>query len=258
MHFMSMRSTLLLLAMLLVAPLAAPAVAPLQAIAEEPADASAVLKDDTPAASLGKRELRKRIKLLKQSIKSGNLPRAEQRERRKKMKEYRQELRARKGKTGKTGKSASPDETAPVESKQKKNRAASEPDETAKPEQSGIKPDQSQNKPEQPQLKPEKSPDGASGNAAPAQEAAPPKTDSSGSSGTAAPSTNVSVGDCNGLWNSANRNGDDVLADEEAAPFAPALEASGGKSTSADAGRTISKPEFMDACLKGTFKNINP
>src|SRR4051794_41116905 len=52
MHVMSMRSTLLLVAMLLAAPLAAPAVVPLQAVAEEPADANAVLKDDTTAASL--------------------------------------------------------------------------------------------------------------------------------------------------------------------------------------------------------------
>jgi hypothetical protein len=255
---MSMRSRFLLVAMLLAAPLAAPAVVPLQAVAEEPADANAVLKEDTPAASLGKRELRKRVKLLKQSIRSGNLSRAEQRELRKKMKMYRQELRARKGKTGKTGKtgksgkSASPDETTSEGSKQKKSGAASEPGQTAAPEQPETQPKQ------QPQPKPDQTQQESGGNAAPPKEAVPPKTDSSGNSGAAAPSTTVSVGDCNGLWNNANRNGDDVLADEEAAPFTPALEASGSKATGAEAGRTISKPEFMDACLKGTFKNINP
>src|SRR5439155_25237920 len=53
-----------------------------------------------------------------------------------------------------------------------------------------------------------------------------PKTDSS-----AEPAAAVSEADCQSLWNGANKNADDVLADDEAKPFVDALKASDGGNT---------------------------
>ena len=76
-----------------------------------------------------------------------------------------------------------------------------------------------------------------------------PKTDSS-----EGPAANMSEADCGNLWNGANKNGGDDLTGDEAKPFVDALRAGGNTG----AGPTINKPDFMDACMKGTFKGISP
>jgi hypothetical protein len=178
------------------------------------------LADKTPPAQLDRVTLRKRLKAMREAIKARNFANpAERRFIRDKMKAYRTELRARRaGKPGALPPGAEPRQQAPAAKQE-----APAPDESTMPE--------------------------TQGGGEPPAGAKTPKTDSSGSEPAAASST----GDCDNLWDDADKDLDDTLSADEARPFRGALAASGGGS-----GETISKPEFMDACSKGTFKGIKP
>jgi hypothetical protein len=69
------------------------------------------------------------------------------------------------------------------------------------------------------------------------------------------PSGAVSESDCNDRWNKANKNGDETLTGEEAAPFAEALKSAGTAPAGSDLG-TVKRPDFMAACTKGAFKDL--
>jgi len=86
------------------------------------------------------------------------------------------------------------------------------------------------------------------------EEAKKPQTDSGGE-----PTAKVSETDCTSRWNEANSNGDDVLTEDEAKPFAEALKPDGPMANGGDTGSgpTISKPEFMKACTNGAFKDMS-
>jgi len=251
---MTLRSALLIAALVLAAPITASVVVPFAAMAQDTqtpqrapdsAAVDEVLGDETPPSQLSTKQLRKRMKLLRQSIKSGSLSRPEKRERRQKLRSYREEMRARKGKAGKgepAGEAAGPSS--------KRTRKKAEPQEEMQPNQPKAGKTGTENAAPSPES------NQPSGENEPAPAGMPPQSDSSGSD-ESAPASTVSVADCNGLWNNANRNGDDVLTEEEAAPFASALGAS-GKTSGTEGGQTVSKPEFMDACLKGAFKNVTP
>ena len=149
-------------------------------------------------------------------MKSGNLTDDDRRQVRQKIRTYRTELRSRRG--AKTGKGAAP-------------KAGEMP-------KGGT---QEQGTPQGGNVSP---PAGGESSGTKA-----PKTDSSEQ-----PAANISEADCGNLWNGANKNGDDVLSDDEAKPFVDALRAGGNTR----AGPTIKKPDFMDACMKGMFKGVSP
>jgi hypothetical protein len=289
---MSLRPTILSIALLLSAAAMMPMPDHAPARAQESA-ATTQLADDTASSNLDKRALRKRIKALRQAIKSGNLTREERRQAKAKIKAYRSEVQALK---------AGGEETdAPVKPRKKrdaKKQTASKPapasggeeQVAAKPPKSAATGDQVAAKPaKQPDsgeptaVKPTQAPDTGNQTAAippkaPATDeqtaakssqgpdtgdetaAIPPKAPDPAQEKTAKPAEDadaaeeepdkISEADCKDVWSEANENGDDVLADDEAAPFASSMAIGSGSEP------TIRQTEFMDACIKGAFKDI--
>ena len=205
-------------AFLLLAPAALsvmPEIGPSPAVAAETsAAAKAALDDKTAPGDLDTRTIRQHIRALRQAMKAGTLAGADRQQAREKLKAYRSELRGRRG--AKSGAQPAP-------------KAGEMP-------KGGT-----QEAPKGGNISPPAGGESSGGTA--------PKTDSSQQ-----PAANVSEADCNNLWSGANKNGDDVLTEDEAKPFVDALKASGNTGS----GPTIKKPDFMDACMQGAFKNVSP
>jgi hypothetical protein len=247
---MSLRLTVLgFAAFLLFAPATLPVVPEIGSsavlAAEMDSAAKEALDDQTPPARLDKRTIRKRVKALRAAMKSGNLAPEERRQVRQKIKAYRGELKSRRG-------AATGDQSTGKQ--RKKRKGAMEEEQTTKPEMKQQAPAE-ENKQVPPAGETKK------------QETAPeegkmPESQGEGQGGGMTPKSDttekqmatVSESDCSNLWASANKNGDDVLTDEEANPFVEALKASGNTGS----GPTIKKSDFMNACTKGAFKNVSP
>jgi hypothetical protein len=242
---MALRSIHFAIAALLLVPVFLPAGTALTAsaaFAEEAPAAEPQAGDSTPLSKLGRKDIRNRIKALREQIKKGDLTKPERRELRTKIKAYRQELKSRK--QGGMGEEASPAHKGKGRTPGKK--AAPEPPSAEKG---------TPTKPEPPSAEkgtPTKT-EGQEQAPAP-EEAKTPQTDSGGE-----PTAKVSETDCTSRWNEANSNGDDVLTEDEAKPFAEALKPDGPMANGGDTGSgpTISKPEFMKACTNGAFKDMS-
>jgi hypothetical protein len=240
---MALRSIYFAIAALLLVPVFLPAGTALTAsaaFAEEAPAAEPQAGDSTPLSKLGRKDIRNRIKALREQIKKGDLTKAERRELRTKIKAYRQELKSRK--QGGMGEEAPPAHKGRTPG----NKAAPEPPSAEKG---------TLTKPEPPSAEkgtPTKT-EGQEQAPAP-EEAKTPKTDSGGE-----PTAKVSEADCDSRWNEANTNGDDVLTEDEAKPFVEALKPDGSMANGGDTGSgpTISKPEFMKACTNGAFKDMS-
>jgi hypothetical protein len=187
---MTLRSTLIAAAAMLLVPAALPAavdLAPPSALAQDTsADVKTILADATPASELDDKVLRERIKTLRSAIKDGTLKGSERKEAKTKAKSYRSEVKSRKG-----GKSKDKDKTKKAE--------------------------------------------------------------------TTTTAAVVSETDCEDLWDDASVDDDDeTLTGEEAKPFVEPLKTAGMASSAADTGSgpVIKEPDFMDACKKGTFKEV--
>jgi hypothetical protein len=242
---MALRSIHFAIAALLLVPVFLPAGTALTAsaaFAEEAPAAEPQAGDSTPLSKLGRKDIRNRIKALREQIKKGDLTKPERRELRTKIKAYRQELKSRK--QGGMGEEASPAHKG--KGRTPGNKAAPEPPSAEKG---------TPTKPEPPSAEkgtPTKT-EGQEQAPAP-EEAKKPQTDSGGE-----PTAKVSEADCDSRWNEANTNGDDVLTEDEAKPFVEALKPDGSMANGGDTGSgpTISKPEFMKACTNGTFKDMS-
>jgi hypothetical protein len=242
---MALRSIQFAIAALLLVPVFLPAGTALTAsaaFAEEAPAAEPQAGDSTPLSKLGRKDIRNRIKALREQIKKGDLTKPERRELRTRIKAYRQELKSRK--QGGMGEEASPAHKGKGRTPGKK--AAPEPPSAEKG---------TPTKPEPPSAEkgtPTKT-EGQEQAPAP-EEAKTPQTDSGGE-----PTAKVSETDCTSRWNEANSNGDDVLTEDEAKPFAEALKPDGPMANGGDTGSgpTISKPEFMKACTNGAFKDMS-
>jgi hypothetical protein len=249
-------TTLAVAALLLFSPAILPNIA---SIGSSPAHAAemdstvkAALDDQTPPSELDKKTIRKRIKALRAAMKSGDLSREDRRQLRQKMKAYRSELKSRRGATT----------DGEATGKRKKRKGAMEEEQTPKPEMekqapAGEKEKQApagetekQAPPKTEVEKPKTAPEeGAMPETQGDQGGMKPKSDTGEK-----PVATVSDTDCKNLWDSANKNGDDVLTDEEATPFVAALKTSGDTGS----GPTIKRSDFMDACMKGAFKTVSP
>jgi hypothetical protein len=267
-------TTLAVAALLLFSPAILPNIA---SIGSSPAHAAemdstvkAALDDQTPPSELDKKTIRKRIKALRAAMKSGDLSREDRRQLRQKMKAYRSELKSRRGATT----------DGEATGKRKKRKGAMEEEQTPKPEMEKQAPAGEKEKQAPAGEMEKQAPAGEMEKQAPAGETekqAPPKTEvekpktapeegampeTQGDQGGMKPKSDtgekpvatVSDTDCKNLWDSANKNGDDVLTDEEATPFVAALKTSGDTGS----GPTIKRSDFMDACMKGAFKTVSP
>src|SRR5262245_59036243 len=86
---MSLRSHLILMAALVLAPTMLPMLVHAPAQGQDAGAATAEPSDDSGPSQLDKKTIRKRIKALRQAIKSGNLTREERRQAKAKIKAYR-------------------------------------------------------------------------------------------------------------------------------------------------------------------------
>jgi hypothetical protein len=255
---MALRSIHFAIAALLLVPVFLPAGTALTAsaaFAEEAPAAEPQAGDSTPLSKLGRKDIRNRIKALREQIKKGDLTKPERRELRTKIKAYRQELKSRK--QGGMGEEASPAHKG--KGRTPGNKAAPEPPSAEKGTPTKPEPPSAEKgtptKPEPPSAEkgtPTKT-EGQEQAPAP-EEAKTPQTDSGGE-----PTAKVSETDCTSRWNEANSNGDDVLTEDEAKPFVEALKPDGPMANGGDTGSgpTISKPEFMKACTNGAFKDMS-
>jgi len=229
---MALRSIHFAIAALLLVPVFLPAGTALTAsaaFAEEAPAAEPQAGDSTPLSKLGRKDIRNRIKALREQIKKGDLTKPERRELRTKIKAYRQELKSRK--QGGMGEEAPPAHKG--KGRTPGNKAAPEPPSAEKGTPTKTEGQEQAPAPE---------------------EAKTPQTDSGGE-----PTAKVSETDCTSRWNEANSNGDDVLTEDEAKPFVEALKPDGPMANGGDTGSgpTISKPEFMKACTNGAFKDMS-
>jgi len=228
---MPLRSTHFAIAALLLIPVIMPmgaALEPSAALAGEMADAKPAASDSASLSKLSRKDIRKRMKALRERIKSGDLTGPERKRARGKIKAYRHELKARRAARGGERPPAAEGGNLPA------TKTAPQPPAAEQGNQPKTEGEEQAPAPE---------------------EANRPKTDTS-----TPPAANVSEADCNSLWSNANRNDDDVLTEEESKPFAEALKLAGSMPSAGDTGSgpTISKPEFLESCMKGAFRDMNP
>jgi hypothetical protein len=286
---------LLVVALLLVPAMSPPTLGISHAIAQEADEPMAEFDDSAPPSALDNKSLRRQIRALRQAIRFGDLTRYERRQVKAQIRAYRSELRARK-QDGDLARPTAPVAQRPAKArdnrKQTKDQSTRAP---AAAKQKALQPSKGAvplppakpPAPEHqtaPQMAKQATPEEQTASPLPVpgqqavqqptkaptveQETAPPTTKAPEQQQAARQSaktaeepppksaTRESEADCKNVWNEANENNDDVLADDEAAPFAEALRASGAATGAGESETTINRTQFMDACMKGAFADL--